>query len=127
MTENEMGYRGTKSKFNFLNFVKAQRVDGRWYEGYTSYQRCTLKDFERDYQFRIPTRPFESGATSKVLTCKKPVALPRELNQGVVLSYNLLEATAKSIPQLLMATNPAYPFLFFGMLPPSLLRREGVD
>lgn len=37
-----------------------------------------------------------------------PVALTRELNHwdGVVLSKNLLEATAKSILRLLMATKP---------------------
>ena len=68
MTEKEMGNRGTKSKLN-LNFVKAQRVDGRWYESKTSYQRCTLKDFERNYQFRIPSCGFDPGATSKLWSC----------------------------------------------------------
>jgi hypothetical protein len=40
MNENEMGYRGSKSKCNFnnkpiqnknYNFVKEQRVDGSWF------------------------------------------------------------------------------------------------
>jgi hypothetical protein len=69
MSENEMGYRGTKTKFNLLNLVKAQRVDGRSYERKISYQRCTLKGFERNYQFRIPTWPLEPGAISKLGSC----------------------------------------------------------
>ncbi len=41
MNENEMGYRGSKSKCNFnnkpiqnknYNFVKEQRVDGSWFK-----------------------------------------------------------------------------------------------
>lgn len=71
MIENEMGYRGSKSiivfllqqfKINCLNLmkksiiVKEQRVDGS-YTGlkFNPVLRCTLKNFERNYQVRIPS------------------------------------------------------------------------
>lgn len=58
MSENEMGYRGSKSDIkymypqpNFILFsVKEQRVDGSW--GLIKSLRCTLMDFERNYQFK---------------------------------------------------------------------------
>jgi hypothetical protein len=63
MSENEMGYRGSKSKCNFNNkpfqnknydFVKEQRVDGSWWIGNaTIHLRCTLMGFERNNQLRI--------------------------------------------------------------------------
>jgi hypothetical protein len=60
MNENEMGYRGSKSKCNFnnkpiqnknYNFVKEQRVDGSWFK--KKNLRCTLMGFEINYQIRI--------------------------------------------------------------------------
>jgi hypothetical protein len=58
--EKKIGNRGSKSK---LNFVKEQRVDGSWYIKYDLsalcrvlinfiYLRCTLMDFERNYQIK---------------------------------------------------------------------------
>ena len=61
MTENEMGYRGSKSEFikqnpepNIINSVKEQRVDG----GYCNkllQLRYTLMGLERGYQVKIPS------------------------------------------------------------------------
>jgi hypothetical protein len=63
MSENEMGYRGTKSEIlsaqpNRIS-VKAQRVDGSWLELKTSSLRCTLSGLERDYQTKIPSKQFQ--------------------------------------------------------------------
>jgi hypothetical protein len=41
MSENEMGYRGSKSKL-IESFVKEQRVDGSCIDAYASMLRCTL-------------------------------------------------------------------------------------
>ena len=58
MNENEMGYRGSKS--DFLNeSVKEQRVDGSWSIKAISKNmllRCTLMDFERNYQIKYPSK-----------------------------------------------------------------------
>jgi hypothetical protein len=56
MSENKMGYRGSKSEI--LNkSVKEQRVDGSYF-GYNIKPRlrCTLMDFERNYQINIPSK-----------------------------------------------------------------------
>ena len=70
MSENKMGNRGSKSR-NHL--VKEQRVDGSYLHEVECSQirpstslrvvtswglRCTLMDFERSYQVRIPSRCF---------------------------------------------------------------------
>jgi hypothetical protein len=54
MNENEMGNRGSKSG---LMPVKEQRVDGSWCN-YTKllHLRCTLMDFERNYQIKNPSK-----------------------------------------------------------------------
>jgi hypothetical protein len=52
MSENEMGYRGSKSILK--NIVKEQRVDGNWFLCKTARSlRCTLMGFERSYQIKI--------------------------------------------------------------------------
>jgi len=52
MSENEMGYRGSKS---VLSTVKEQRVDGSWSNYFLSNSllRCTLMGFERNYQIKV--------------------------------------------------------------------------
>jgi hypothetical protein len=53
MSENKMGYRGSKSNF-IKKFVKEQRVDG----SYLSIQdklRCTLMGGESRYPVKIPS------------------------------------------------------------------------
>ena len=35
--------------------VKEQRVNGSWYDNKLLYLRCTLMDFERNYQVEIPS------------------------------------------------------------------------
>jgi hypothetical protein len=56
MIENEMGYRGSKSDL-LIESVKEQRVDGSWsyylLRKSNSLLRCTLMDFERNYQVKV--------------------------------------------------------------------------
>jgi len=61
MSENEMGYRGSKSVF--LNpqpkeiSVKEQRVDGSYFGSVSIPRlRCTLTGFERYYHIKIPSK-----------------------------------------------------------------------
>ena len=68
MNENEMGYRGSKSKIGVcLNpqpnktdiFVKEQRVDGSYFGFRNSHNpklRCTLMGCESSYQIKIPSK-----------------------------------------------------------------------
>jgi len=59
MNENEMGYRGSKSEILAIPIpnrisVKEQRVDGSYCTNIKNMQlRCTLMDFERDFQAKI--------------------------------------------------------------------------
>ena len=61
MSENEIGYRGSKSVFQSPQpkeiSVKEQRVDGSYY-GFFPKLRCTLMGFERSYQIKYPSNPF---------------------------------------------------------------------
>ena len=53
MSENKMGYRGSKSVF-LSDTVKEQRVDGSYLGEIQSPKlRCTLMGFERNYQFKV--------------------------------------------------------------------------
>jgi hypothetical protein len=53
MNENEIGNRGSKSGF-LKEPVKEQRVDGSFCIKHKLMQiRCTLMDFERNYQIKI--------------------------------------------------------------------------
>ena len=75
MIENEMGYRGSKSVFyllgtssHYTNTVKEQRVDGSYLGLYNKQLwpklRCTLTDFERNYQIKIPSNYFKNRTFS---------------------------------------------------------------
>ena len=61
MSENEMGYRGSKSERTELSTVKTisvkeQRVDGSCcIKSKLMLLRCTLMGFERYYQISIPS------------------------------------------------------------------------
>jgi hypothetical protein len=56
INENEMGYRGSKSKLNF-KFAKEQRVYGSWWiRSRSIHLRCTLMGFERNYQIKYPSK-----------------------------------------------------------------------
>jgi hypothetical protein len=67
MSENEMGYRGSKSEFQYPQpnrySVKEQRVDGSYFE-FNSKLRCTLMGFERNYQFKIPSKQLNKRSFS---------------------------------------------------------------
>ena len=70
MNENEMGYRGSKSKSNKY-FVKEQRVDGSWDSNATrsilKSLRCTLMGFERNYQIKIPSKQLNRFSFSTLI------------------------------------------------------------
>ena len=53
MSENEMGYRGSKSVY-IKDTVKEQRVDGSCF-GYIPKLRSTLMDGESRYPVKIPS------------------------------------------------------------------------
>jgi hypothetical protein len=56
MSENEMGYRGSKSVFKMIS-VKEQRVDGSCFINHKLMKlRCTLMGFERNYQISNPSK-----------------------------------------------------------------------
>ena len=84
MSENKMGYRGSKSNF-IVKFVKEQRVDGSYF-GYNSKLRCTLMGGESRYQLNIPSKQIiiqtrnlsiDSQKICKHLICKKNIILYR--------------------------------------------------
>ena len=54
MSENEMGYRGSKSVY-INNTVKEQRVDGSCFGLYPKL-RCTLMGGESRYPVKIPSK-----------------------------------------------------------------------
>jgi len=60
MSENKMGYRGSKSDFES---VKEQRVDGSWCKK-PLHLRCTLMGFERNYQIKIPSNQLNKNKQS---------------------------------------------------------------
>src|ERR1700678_215566 len=56
MSENEMGYRGSKSDL-ISRFVKEQRVDGSYFSvSIFEKLRCTLMDCESNYPFSNPSK-----------------------------------------------------------------------
>ena len=57
MSENEMGYRGSKSEIN--KSVKEQRVDGSgWINSKLNHLRYTLTGFERNYRIKILSKQY---------------------------------------------------------------------
>ena len=74
MSENEMGYRGSKSILN--NIVKEQRVDGSWSiikaKSRQMLLRCTLMGFERNYQVKILSKQLNYFSTLQSLNILNP-------------------------------------------------------
>ena len=83
MSENEIGYRGSKSiarlcvadtapatGYPHKNFVivKEQRVDGSWHNGVCL--RYTLMDFERNYQVKIPSNQINKRSFSSIASAE---------------------------------------------------------
>jgi len=70
MNENEMGYRGSKSKFVMQhNFVKEQRVDGSCFINKNKNLmklRYTLMGFEKNYQIKIPSKQLINKFSNKI-------------------------------------------------------------
>ena len=77
MSENEMGYRGSKSLLESSK-VKEQRVDGSYLGGSALKSpklRCTLMGFERNYQFKVLSKQlnnkfFHTSASAQVKSTK---------------------------------------------------------
>nr|YP_010130208.1 LAGLIDADG endonuclease [Clavaria fumosa]QPZ51110.1 LAGLIDADG endonuclease [Clavaria fumosa] len=78
MSENEMGYRGSKSTILYKYVgVKEQRVDGSWCINpnlIIMHLRCTLMGFERNYQIKIPSKQLNTN-TKKFSTLHSPPKL----------------------------------------------------
>ena len=76
MKETEMGNRGSKSEIgnpqpNLIS-VKEQRVDGSYCIKTTNLQlRCTLMDFERYYQVKIPSKQLNNRSFSTLNSITK--------------------------------------------------------
>jgi hypothetical protein len=71
MSENKIGYRGSKSVFK--NTVKEQRVDGSWLLNKLAVPikfrslRCTLMGLETGYQIKIPAKQLINRPYSTLL------------------------------------------------------------
>ena len=75
MTEREIDNRGSKSRV-FVSentIVKEQRVYDGWYGNFSSYLRCTLMDFERNYQIKIPSNQINKLRTYTTIATRKPI------------------------------------------------------
>nr|QCI56457.1 hypothetical protein [Hypsizygus marmoreus] len=69
ISENEMGYRGSKSDFNSkVKSVKEQRVDGSWCINRFLHLRYTLMGFERNYQVKILSKQLKVKNFSTLTT-----------------------------------------------------------
>ena len=89
MSENEMGYRGSKSEIISFNpqpslplcpvlkqgikilSVKEQRVDGSYF-GISPKLRCTLMGGESRYQLKIPSKQFNMSTFSTLAVLTQP-------------------------------------------------------
>lgn len=60
INENEIGYRGSKSRVLRSTLVKEQRVDGSWFNFLNL--RCVLTGFERNYQIKTHSNRINLGA-----------------------------------------------------------------
>jgi hypothetical protein len=71
MSENEMGYRGSKS----VNYaVKEQRVDGNWCfnDNKLLHLRCTLMAFKRKYPIKILSKQLNISSFSTLCLSRGP-------------------------------------------------------
>ena len=81
MSENKMGYRGSKSDFES---VKEQRVDGSWCKK-PLHLRCTLMGFERNYQIKIPSNQLNKNKQSYSTLSK--TGLNNQLNLWFITGF----------------------------------------
>jgi hypothetical protein len=90
MSENKMGYRGSKSEIKYPQpnkiSVKEQRVDGSYCVKDKFMQlRCTLTDFERSYQVKIPSKQLYCRSFSTLIN---PVYnQKREINPWFITGF----------------------------------------
>ena len=82
MSENKMGYRGSKSILNYesINTVKEQRANGSWCikKGNSPliHLRCALMDCESSYRFKIPSKQLNKKYYSTLNTAQATVINP---------------------------------------------------
>jgi hypothetical protein len=69
MSENEMGYRGSKSAL-VSSTVKEQRVDGSYF-GLSPQLRCTLTGCESSYQIKIPSKQLKTKINNDFVKAAK--------------------------------------------------------
>lgn len=107
MNENEMGNRGSKSTILEENIVvKEQRVDGSYINPYLarkaiikdSMLRCTLMDFERNYQVKtlsnqIINKRFYSSNLPKSVQLSKEEETNTNLNPWAVVGFSDAEGS----------------------------------
>lgn len=78
MSENEMGYRGSKSIliYESINTVKEQRANGSYFGLNKSKLRCALMDCESSYQVKIPSKQLNKKYYSTLNTAQTTVINP---------------------------------------------------
>jgi hypothetical protein len=108
MIENEMDNRGSKSivSLNTIKntFVKEQRVDGS-YSGFifliSPELRCTLTDFERNYQISNPSNQLIIQTRSFYIHSNKPERIVLQPFMVKTKNFSTLSATLiKPTPML---------------------------
>ena len=99
MSENEMGYRGSKSEFTkqdtqskIVNFVKEQRVDGSCF-GRRPKLRYTLMGGESRYQLKIPSNQINIKNYYCSNSYSNPTLATPSLNPYFVTGFSDAEAS----------------------------------
>ena len=99
MSENEMGYRGSKSEFTkqdtqskIVNFVKEQRVDGSCF-GRRPKLRYTLMGGESRYQIKIPSNQINIKNYYCSNSYSNPTLATPSLNPYFVTGFSDAEAS----------------------------------
>ena len=99
MSENEMGYRGSKSEFTkqdtqskIVNFVKEQRVDGSCF-GNSPKLRYTLMGGESRYQLKIPSNQINIKNYYCSNSYSNPTLATPSLNPYFVTGFSDAEAS----------------------------------
>ena len=92
MSENEMGYRGSKSEFKQIGSVKEQRVDGG-YCNKSMQLRCTLMGGESRYQIKIPSNQINIKNYYCSNSYSNPTLATPSLNPYFVTGFSDAEAS----------------------------------
>lgn len=99
MSENEMGYRGSKSEIQYskpnIISVKEQRVDGSWFLSLKKARslRCTLMGGESRYQFKIPSNQINNKKYYSYYSNSKSTLAITNLNPYFLTGFSDAEAS----------------------------------